>query len=150
MKLPSNNFEQWSSVEKTSKDKISDAKIRVVYKTVGTSATEPTSPATPVPVAAGTAGAAAFTTPSTANGRADDAQSTTAVVDEKIANLESELKKAAAPAEKSVPEPTGAAASTSASSTGAVTGTRTGGQGVPIPVALLLCLIAFLLAWLFF
>ncbi|KAK9486890.1 vesicle-associated membrane protein-associated protein-like protein C16G5.05c [Lipomyces starkeyi] len=140
----------WSSVEKVAKEKISDYKIRVHYQ-IPQSESEPLTPtATAAPAAA-----AAFTTP-TSNGTksvpgsvektlTDSLENAPAVVSgspqdteklqETIKKLESELEKA----KEVSPAPSGSK-----------TAVRRGDQGVPIPMAALLCLIAFLLAWLFF
>ncbi|KAK9369278.1 vesicle-associated membrane protein-associated protein-like protein C16G5.05c [Lipomyces kononenkoae] len=140
----------WSTVEKVGKDKISDYKIRVHYQI----AQDEAEPLTPVAAAAPGAGAS-FTTP-TSNGSksapgsvektlTDSLENAPAVVSgssggteklqETIKKLESELEKA-----KEVPAATADSA----------TAVRRGSQGVPVPMAALLCLIAFLLAWLFF
>ncbi|KAK7202663.1 PapD-like protein [Myxozyma melibiosi] len=134
----------WSTVEKTSKEKIADAKIRVAYKS-GTTSTSPDTPATPAAAAAAAVGSS-FSTPSAPESTSSTSKSinSTTVVDEKIADLNSELKKA-------VPgDSVAGATEKSAPAGGAVEQRSGGGQGVPIPVAMVLCLIAFLLAWLFF
>ncbi|KAK9236512.1 PapD-like protein [Lipomyces kononenkoae] len=141
----------WSTVEKVAKEKISDYKIRVHYQ-IPQDESEPLTP-----IAAAAPAGAAFSTP-TSNGTksvpgsvektlTDSLEDAPAVVvsgsskgsekklQETIKKLESELEKA-----KEAPP----------AAAGSATTVRTGNQGVPVPMAALLCLIAFLLAWLFF
>ncbi|KAJ8097423.1 vesicle-associated membrane protein-associated protein-like protein C16G5.05c [Lipomyces tetrasporus] len=139
----------WSAVEKSSKEKISDYKIRVHYQ-IPQSQSEPLTP-----TAAAAPAGAAFATP-TSNGTKSVPGSVEKTLTESLENaptvvssssegtekLQETIKKLESELEK--------AKEASPTLSGTTTAVRSGNQGVPIPMAALLCLIAFLLAWLFF
>ncbi|KAK9469842.1 VAMP-associated protein [Lipomyces arxii] len=135
----------WKLVEDTAKDKIADCKIRVKYVIDPVTSTPKHTSVVPTD-------ADSFSTPST-DGTTESATetkevpiTTPATVTESAGETEP-----ASPATAAVPQKTKMTGATSIKTAPISPATpMTLSNGVPIPTALFLCLLAFLLGWLFF